>query len=294
MLTPRAPILRMLRSLDLGFDPNKPDYSNRLIGLLLAARDINISARSMGKKALVAIFLREDIYDQLHFEDKNKITENFSSTIEWDAPPRAEKTLRVLMEKRFEAVLGQNGQEEVAWHSVFDETKQMPGASDKVQSYFRSYLQTPPGHHPVLQRSAEAVQASRFRYRPLRKLDENRSESRQLQTGELSSQQLLIHSVFRRVGGLKPAAARRSKSAVFIRLVPHDYDLHMLSGGDFVHNLRRKRNLTTRRNGAFKFHGFHALLAASIMAHHFCRIGRFASFRLAQFLPRLDTVLPGS
>jgi hypothetical protein len=117
--------------LDLGFDPNKPEYSNRLIGLLLAARDINLAARNEKRKASVVIFLRHDIYDELHFEDKNKITENFSSTIEWDAPPRTDKTLRVLMEKRFEAVLAADGSERISWDMVFDETKQMPGHQTK-------------------------------------------------------------------------------------------------------------------------------------------------------------------
>jgi len=117
--------------LDLGFDPNKPDYSNRLIGLLLAARDINLAIRAEKSKALVVIFLRHDIYDELHFEDKNKITENFASTIEWDAPPRTDKTLRALMEKRFEAVLGENESEKISWEGVFDEAKQMPGHQTK-------------------------------------------------------------------------------------------------------------------------------------------------------------------
>jgi hypothetical protein len=117
--------------LDLGFDPNKPDYSNRLIGLLLAARDINLAARAAKRRALIAIFLRDDIYDELHFEDKNKITENFSATIEWDAPPRTDKTLRALMGKRFEAVLANDADETVSWEQVFDETKQMPGHQTK-------------------------------------------------------------------------------------------------------------------------------------------------------------------
>ena len=117
--------------LDLGFDPNKPEYSNRLIGLLLAARDINLAIRKVKKSASVAIFLRHDIYDELHFEDKNKITENFASVIEWDAPPRTDKTLRTLMEKRFEAVLSESGSEKISWEMIFDETKQMPGHQTK-------------------------------------------------------------------------------------------------------------------------------------------------------------------
>ncbi|GMV01904.1 MAG: hypothetical protein AMXMBFR52_15600 [Burkholderiales bacterium] len=122
--------------LDLGFDPTADDYKNRLIGLLLAARDINVAARDAGKRLFVTVFLRDDIYETLHFEDKNKLTENFLSLIEWDTP-RTHKTLRSLMEKRFKLVLG----ESPTWDTVFDETKEMPGHQTKYQHILdRTYL----------------------------------------------------------------------------------------------------------------------------------------------------------
>ncbi|MFH0984135.1 MAG: hypothetical protein V1882_01215 [Candidatus Omnitrophota bacterium] len=124
--------------LDLGFDPGSPDYMNRLIGLLLAARDINLKAKEIGKKLLVVIFLRNDIYDNLHFEDKNKITENHLSTIEWDTQTTS-KTLKGLMEKRFALLLGEG--ENVNWDEVFDETKEMTGHQSKYQHILdRTYL----------------------------------------------------------------------------------------------------------------------------------------------------------
>jgi hypothetical protein len=118
--------------LDLGFDPRNPEYVSRLIGLLLAARDINIAARDAGKSLLVAVFLRDDIYDSLHFEDKNKLTENFVSIIEWDTP-RTRKTLRQLMEKRFIEVLAENAHEGISWGDVFNEQQEMPGRQSKYQ-----------------------------------------------------------------------------------------------------------------------------------------------------------------
>ena len=103
---------------------------------MLAARDINIAARQAGKKLFVTVFLRDDIYETLHFEDKNKITENFLSLIEWDTP-RTDKTLKSLMEKRFKVVLGDNP----TWNDVFDETKEMPGHQTKYQHILdRTYL----------------------------------------------------------------------------------------------------------------------------------------------------------
>ena len=114
--------------LDLGFDPASEDYKDRLTGLLLAARDINILARSAGVNLFVIIFLRDDIYNELHFEDKNKLTENYRSLIEWDTV-RTRRTLKSLMEKRFDLLVGAR----TSWEHVFDETKEMPGHQSKYQ-----------------------------------------------------------------------------------------------------------------------------------------------------------------
>ncbi|ATW24197.1 P-loop ATPase, Sll1717 family [Candidatus Formimonas warabiya] len=125
--------------LDLGFDPNSPQYYNRLIGLILAARDLNILAKEMKRKFFVVIFLRDDIYDQLHFEDKNKITENFYTLIEWDTQ-RTSRTLKGLMEKRFKATIGEF-KDEVTWERVFDEAQEMPGHQTKYKYITeRTYL----------------------------------------------------------------------------------------------------------------------------------------------------------
>ena len=83
-LNPAHDYLICFDQLDLDFDPSVPAYKSRLIGLLLACRDLNIAAREAGKKLFIAVFLRQDIYDFINFEDKNKLTENFLSLIEWD------------------------------------------------------------------------------------------------------------------------------------------------------------------------------------------------------------------
>jgi hypothetical protein len=102
--------------LDLDFDPENADYRTRLIGLILAARRLNQYSRDNGKKLFVSIFLRSDIYDVLQFEDKNKVTENDSTRIEWDTS-RTEHTLRELMEKRFTVLMGEGTT--VEWSQVF-------------------------------------------------------------------------------------------------------------------------------------------------------------------------------
>ncbi|WP_200180038.1 P-loop ATPase, Sll1717 family [Ectothiorhodospira mobilis] len=125
--------------LDLGFDPENQDYKNRLIGLLLACRDINNAAREAGVKFFAVIFLRDDIYNKLQFEDKNKITENFASLIEWDTP-RTNRTLRDLMERRFTLRLGEK-EENISWETLFNETQEMTGRQSKYNHITdRTYL----------------------------------------------------------------------------------------------------------------------------------------------------------
>ncbi|MFH1381863.1 MAG: hypothetical protein ABIH70_03120 [Chloroflexota bacterium] len=114
--------------LDLGFDPTNQSYQNRLVGLLLAARDVNFKARQSGKKLSVIIFLRDDIYQILRFEDKNKLTEACSSLIQWDTP-QTDRTLKQLMEKRFATVM--NIAEDGAWNIMFDEAQLMTGKQSK-------------------------------------------------------------------------------------------------------------------------------------------------------------------
>ncbi|HCI5893303.1 TPA: hypothetical protein NPN47_002183 [Klebsiella pneumoniae] len=127
--------------LDLGFDNKADDYISRLIGLLLAGRDINIAAKNAQVKFLVTVFLRDDIYNVLRFEDKNKITENFMSLIEWDTP-RTTKTLKSLMEKRFSIVASDiDIEQDVKWSDIFNETREMPGHQSKYDHIKdRTYL----------------------------------------------------------------------------------------------------------------------------------------------------------
>ena len=116
--------------LDLGFSKTDGDYALKLIGLLLAARKINDVARDNGKKLRIVIFLRDDIYQDLQFEDKNKITESASVRIEWDTGS-ADNSLRVLMKKRFAKVF--DIPEAGSWGQVFDEGRTMSGHQPKYQ-----------------------------------------------------------------------------------------------------------------------------------------------------------------
>jgi hypothetical protein len=114
--------------LDLGFTIDDARYSQRLVGLLLAARELSRAAKEAGKRMSVVVFLRDDIYQMLQFEDKNKITENNVSTVQWDRPGDA-LTLRALMERRFGEVF--YGEGVAPWDKVFDERRTMPGRQPK-------------------------------------------------------------------------------------------------------------------------------------------------------------------
>ncbi|WP_155864557.1 P-loop ATPase, Sll1717 family [Deinococcus ficus] len=117
--------------LDYGFKPSDETYKQRIIGLILAAKELNNAAREEGINLLVTVFLRDDIYSILQFEDKNKVTVNFVSLIEWDTP-RTNHTLKNLMERRFLELLREGG-ESVDWDNVFDETREMPGRQAKYK-----------------------------------------------------------------------------------------------------------------------------------------------------------------
>lgn len=126
-LNPEIDYYVLFDQLDLGFSLEAKDYSSRMIGLLLAARDINLYARSRGKKITIGVFLRDDIYDRLQFEDKNKITENFCDYVVWDHGSKS-NTLKSLMEKRINVVFGGARSK---WDEVFDEVHEMSGRQRK-------------------------------------------------------------------------------------------------------------------------------------------------------------------
>jgi hypothetical protein len=114
--------------LDLGFSLDSGEYRSQLTGLIVAARKINTFARQSGKSLSVIIFLRDDIYQMLHFEDKNKTTGSSVSMIEWDVEKDG-PSLKALAEKRFQETLGIP--EKGSWEAVFDESKEMTGHQTK-------------------------------------------------------------------------------------------------------------------------------------------------------------------
>lgn len=129
-LNPENKYYVLFDELDLGFDPRDKNYSLRLIGLILAARDINLLARDAKRALNIVVFLRDDIYEVLNFEDKNKLTEGTLARIAWDTAG-SPHTLKQLMERRLGKLLAIPV--EGSWNEAFDETKDMRGHQSKYQ-----------------------------------------------------------------------------------------------------------------------------------------------------------------
>ena len=124
--------------LDTGYDPSDDEYANRLIGLLLAARDVFQWAQTGGFKVAPVVFLRSDIYDDLSFPDKNKITRNLAETLTWTDDLTGENSLKVLIDQRIRVLTKTTADD--PWAEVFD-SQLMRGTQPKAKHIAsRTYL----------------------------------------------------------------------------------------------------------------------------------------------------------
>lgn len=115
--------------LDLGYDPGDAEYANRLIGLLLAARQVFHWSETLGRQCISpTVFLRSDIYDRLDFSDKNKLTRNLVETLTWSDALDGENSLKVLIDQRIRAITGEDSED--PWATVFD-SELMRGSQHK-------------------------------------------------------------------------------------------------------------------------------------------------------------------
>jgi energy-coupling factor transporter ATP-binding protein EcfA2 len=106
--------------LDQGLDKLDESKSRMLTGLILAAREISRS-RNLRANISPIVYLRSDIWDQLDFSDKNKITQSSTINLEW-----SDDSLLQLSELRLKRHLGADA----SWSSVDDGLK-MRGSQAK-------------------------------------------------------------------------------------------------------------------------------------------------------------------
>jgi energy-coupling factor transporter ATP-binding protein EcfA2 len=124
--------------LDRGYDPTDEEYVARLTGLLLAARDVYEWARGLRLEVAPVVFIRSDIYDNLSFPDKNKLTQNLVETLTWTDHETGENSLRALIEQRIRVITGTSVAE--PWYEVFGE-QVMRGTQHKFKHMAaRTYL----------------------------------------------------------------------------------------------------------------------------------------------------------
>lgn len=127
--------------LDFGFEKND-DYFDIIIGLIRASNEFNREAKSHDLKVSVSIFLRDDIYSLLRYEDKRKTTENYVTLLEWDTE-NTEYKLKYLMEKRFIKLLRDNDKEDITWDDVFDNMTTIDGKKEKYNYILRMTCNRP-------------------------------------------------------------------------------------------------------------------------------------------------------
>lgn len=118
--------------LDQGLDKLDEVKKRMLIGLILAARDIKRSTELRANISPI-VYLRTDIWEQVSFSDKNKITRGSTVRLTWN-----EAKLKELIETRLRSKLGAA----VNWSDIEDAEK-MRGSQEKLQHMLARTLLRP-------------------------------------------------------------------------------------------------------------------------------------------------------
>ena len=135
--------------LDQGLDVLDDVKRRMLVGLILAARDIK---RSINVRANISpiVYLRTDIWEQVSFSDKNKITRGSTVRLTWN-----DINLKELIESRLQSKLGPD----VCWSDIEDGNR-MRGSQAKLQHMLARTLLRP---RDVIQFLNEALIIARTR-----------------------------------------------------------------------------------------------------------------------------------
>lgn len=112
-------ILLAFDELDLSYSSSDLDYKNRLIGLLLATYNFyNI----FKQKIKIFVFLRNDIFNLLDFQDKNKVKDNMIVFLDWDSESvESALSLKSLISNRIKNnINSQSDNFERNWNEIFE------------------------------------------------------------------------------------------------------------------------------------------------------------------------------
>jgi hypothetical protein len=141
--------------LDAGYTPTAEDYVDRVTGLLLAVRRMARDFRAAALPYHAIAFLRSDIYDNLHFGDKNKLTETNVTQLAWndDLADYFGSSLSQLIDHRIREAMDLPSGENDPWSKAF-ESDLMRGTQHKFNHMtFRTYLRP----RDIIQFSNEAL-----------------------------------------------------------------------------------------------------------------------------------------
>jgi hypothetical protein len=127
--------------LDAGFDLASDDYVDRVIGLLLAVRKLSREFQDSSLPFHAIAFLRGDIYDSLHFGDKNKLTDKNVTYLAWNDDLNYRGcSLKQLIDHRVREAIDLSQETRDPWARAFDDDV-MRGTQHKFNHMtFRSYL----------------------------------------------------------------------------------------------------------------------------------------------------------
>jgi hypothetical protein len=118
ILANEAEYFLIFDSLDLDFDPVRQDLQDSLIGLLLASQEFTAWNASVDRKAAVVVLIREDIFDTLHFQEKNKLFNQLVERIHWREDGNGPNSLKTVVDTRIRVLLG-DLQSDNPWNLVF-------------------------------------------------------------------------------------------------------------------------------------------------------------------------------
>jgi energy-coupling factor transporter ATP-binding protein EcfA2 len=135
--------------LDQGLETLDETKKRMLIGLILAAREIS-NLKTLRANISPIVYLRSDIWEQVNFSDKNKISRTSAVRLVWD-----EESLKALIESRLSSKLGFP----IGWSEVEDGSK-MRGSQPKLQHMFSRTLLRP---RDVIQFLNEALSEAKKR-----------------------------------------------------------------------------------------------------------------------------------
>jgi hypothetical protein len=119
--------------LDHGLETLDDRRGAMTVGLIIGARDMRRILMQHEARIFVTIYLRTDIWDELSFSDKNKITQTSCLHLEWD-----NETLLDLIERRIKAKLGKKA----GWTDLIDD-QLMRGSQQKWNHIVARTLKRP-------------------------------------------------------------------------------------------------------------------------------------------------------